>query len=57
MSGLGMRAALGARAGFVGVDNGGHYVYGTGSTCADQATVAFLTNGTLPARDRYCAKS
>ncbi|HWC79653.1 MAG TPA: alpha/beta hydrolase [Pseudonocardiaceae bacterium] len=54
-SGLGMRKALGARAGFVGVDNGGHYVYGTGSTCADQATVAFLANGTLPSQDLYCA--
>ena len=37
------------RAGFVGVDNGGHYVYDTGSACADQATNAFLTKGTLPA--------
>ncbi len=54
-TGLGMRAALGSRAGFVGVDNGGHYVYGTGSTCADQATIAFLTNGTLPTHDLYCA--
>ncbi|HEX3790656.1 MAG TPA: alpha/beta hydrolase [Pseudonocardiaceae bacterium] len=54
-SGLGMRRALSSRAGFVGVDNGGHYVYGTGSTCADQATVAFLTHGTLPAKDVYCA--
>jgi pimeloyl-ACP methyl ester carboxylesterase len=54
-SGLRMRRALGSRAGFVGVDNGGHYVYGTGSTCADQATVAFLANGTLPAKDEYCA--
>lgn len=54
-SGLGMRRTLGARAGFVGVDNGGHYVYGTGSSCADQATVAFLTKGTLPGKDLYCA--
>jgi pimeloyl-ACP methyl ester carboxylesterase len=53
-SGLGLRQALGSRAGFVGVDNGGHYVYGTGSTCADQATVAFLTKGTLP-NDEYCS--
>ena len=50
-----MRQALGDRAGFVGVDNGGHYVYGTGSTCADQATVAFLTDGALPAKDLFCA--
>ena len=54
-TGLGMRRALGSRAGFVGVDNGGHYVYGTGSTCADQATVAFLTTGALPSTDLYCA--
>lgn len=51
---LGMAKALGSRAGFVGVDNGGHYVYGTGSSCADQATIAFLTKGTLPAKPLYC---
>lgn len=51
---LGMAKALGNRAGFVGVDAGGHYVYGTGSSCADQATIAFLTNGTLPAKPLYC---
>jgi hypothetical protein len=53
--GLGMARALGSRAGFVGADNGGHYVYGTGSTCVDQATVAFLTKGTLPAKPMYCS--
>lgn len=51
---LGMARALGSRAGFVGADNGGHYVYGTGSACADQATVAFLTKGTLPAKPLNC---
>jgi pimeloyl-ACP methyl ester carboxylesterase len=51
---LGMARALGSRAGFVGTANGGHYVYGTGSACADQATVAFLTKGTLPAKPVYC---
>jgi pimeloyl-ACP methyl ester carboxylesterase len=51
---LGMARALGSRAGFVGADNGGHYVYGTGSTCADQATVTFLTKGTLPAKPLDC---
>jgi pimeloyl-ACP methyl ester carboxylesterase len=51
---LGMRAALGSRAGFVGADNGGHYVYGTGSPCADRATDEFLTHGTLPRNDLYC---
>jgi len=51
---LGMAKALGNRAGFAGADAGGHYVYGTGSSCADQATIAFLTNGTLPAKPLYC---
>jgi pimeloyl-ACP methyl ester carboxylesterase len=51
---LGLARALGSRAGFVGVDNGGHYVYGVGSTCADQATVAFLSQGTLPAKPLSC---
>jgi pimeloyl-ACP methyl ester carboxylesterase len=52
---LGMAQALGSRAGFVGAGNGGHYVYGTGSACADQASVAFLTRGTLPAKPEYCS--
>jgi pimeloyl-ACP methyl ester carboxylesterase len=52
--GLGMRKALGKRAAFVGADNGGHYVYGTGSSCVDRTTVAFLAQGTLPAKDLYC---
>ncbi|MEV4077408.1 alpha/beta hydrolase [Nonomuraea fuscirosea] len=54
-AGRGMRRALGDRAGFVGVQHGGHFAYGTGSACADQATVAFLTKGTLPAKDLSCA--
>ncbi len=53
-SGQGLRKALGDRATFVGVDNGGHYVYGRGSECADAATVNFLTTGTLPDEDVYC---
>jgi len=53
-AGRGLRRTLGHRAGFVGVDNGGHYVYHEGSACADQATVAFLTTGHLPGRDVYC---
>jgi hypothetical protein len=52
---LGMGRALGSRAGFVGTGNGGHYVYGTGSACADQASVAFLARGTLPAKPEYCS--
>ena len=51
---LGLARALRSRAGFVGVDNGGHYVYGVGSACADQAAVAFLSQGTLPAKPLSC---
>lgn len=52
--GLGLYEVLGRRAGFVGADNGGHYVYHQGSTCVDQATVTFLTTGRLPAEKVYC---
>ncbi|MDN3354449.1 alpha/beta hydrolase [Actinomadura sp. DC4] len=53
-TGRGLRRALGSQAAFVGVDNGGHYVYHSGSTCADAATVAFLAEGKLPAKDVHC---
>ncbi|TQM03083.1 alpha/beta fold hydrolase [Pseudonocardia kunmingensis] len=53
-SGQGLREVLGERAAFVGVDNGGHYVYDQGSACADGATVAFLDTGRLPAEDVFC---
>jgi hypothetical protein len=53
-SGIGLSHALGDRAAFVGVDNGGHYVYNEGSACADKATVDFLTTGHLPAKDVNC---
>jgi pimeloyl-ACP methyl ester carboxylesterase len=53
-SGKGLRDALGDRARFVGVDNGGHYVYNAGSACADKATIDFLTTGALPDKDPYC---
>ena len=53
-SGIGLRHALGNRAAFVGVDNGGHYVYHEGSACADNATVAFLDTGRLPEKDLDC---
>ncbi|MFD2418216.1 alpha/beta hydrolase [Amycolatopsis pigmentata] len=53
-SGVGLRQALGNRAAFVGVDNGGHYVYNEGSACADRATVDFLTSGHLPDKDVFC---
>jgi pimeloyl-ACP methyl ester carboxylesterase len=52
--GVGLHKVLGKRSGFVGADNGGHYVYGQGSTCVDEATVKFLTTGQLPAKDVYC---
>jgi pimeloyl-ACP methyl ester carboxylesterase len=52
--GLGLYKVLGNRAGFVGADNGGHYVYHQGSTCVDQATVTFLTTGQLPDKKVYC---
>ena len=51
---LGLRQALGDRASLVGVNNGGHYVYGTGSDCADQAANAFLTGGARPDQDVSC---
>ena len=46
-----MRKALGNRASFVGADNGGHYVYGTGNACAGRITHTFLTSGELPTKD------
>ncbi len=52
--GRGLSVALGERAAFVGADHGGHYVYGQGSTCVDEATVAFLTTGRLPEEEIYC---
>ncbi|OZM78951.1 alpha/beta fold hydrolase [Pseudonocardia sp. MH-G8] len=53
-SGQGLREVLGDRAAFVGVDNGGHYVYNEGSACADGATVHFLNTGQLPDEDVFC---
>ncbi|SEF38226.1 alpha/beta hydrolase fold [Amycolatopsis pretoriensis] len=53
-SGTGLRRILGDRAAFVGVGNGGHYVYHEGSACADNATVSFLDTGRLPERDLDC---
>ncbi|MFE0924709.1 alpha/beta hydrolase [Streptomyces mutabilis] len=52
--GVGLHKSLGDGSAFVGVDNGGHYVYGEGSACADEATVGFLTTGHLPDEDVYC---
>jgi len=52
---LAMRAALGARARLVSVDEGGHTVYAvTANRCANAAGDAFLASGTLPASDMFC---
>ncbi|NUQ99234.1 MAG: alpha/beta fold hydrolase [Streptomyces sp.] len=53
-SGVGLHKALRGGSAYVGVDNGGHYVYNEGSPCADKATVGFLTTGHLPGKDVYC---
>ncbi len=53
-SGVGLHKALGSGSAFVGVDNGGHRVYGEGSDCADKATIDFLTTGNLPDGDVQC---
>jgi pimeloyl-ACP methyl ester carboxylesterase len=54
-SGYGLRQALGRRAAFVSVDQGGHGVYAfTDSPCANGVGTAFLAFGTLPAADRLC---
>ncbi|CAL9649421.1 alpha/beta hydrolase [Streptomyces sp. enrichment culture] len=51
---VGLHKALGDSSVLLGVDNGGHYVYDTGSACADKATVDFLTTGRLPNEDVNC---
>ncbi|MEV6948707.1 alpha/beta hydrolase [Streptomyces sp. NPDC051172] len=53
-SGVGLHKALSDGSAFVGVDNGGHYVYNEGSACADKATVGFLATGRLPGKDVHC---
>ncbi|MBX7554937.1 alpha/beta hydrolase [Streptomyces sp. NPDC004232] len=52
--GVGLHKALGDGSAFVGVDNGGHYVYNEGSACIDKVTVGLLTTGHLPKKDVYC---
>ncbi|MFF4578725.1 alpha/beta hydrolase [Streptomyces sp. NPDC001389] len=52
---LRMRAALGARAVMVRVDQGGHGMYlGNGNACGDRAVTRFLATGARPARDTDC---
>ncbi|MFD7531712.1 alpha/beta hydrolase [Streptomyces sp. NPDC059849] len=53
---LKMRAAFGDRARMVAVDHGGHGMYlGNGNACGDRAVTGFLTTGTRPEHDTYCA--
>ncbi|MGW0855620.1 alpha/beta hydrolase [Streptomyces sp. NPDC002690] len=52
---LKMRAALGAKARMVTVEQGGHGMYlGNGNACGDRTVATFLTTGRRPARDTYC---
>ena len=51
-----MRSALGQRAVMVSVDEGGHAIFGfETNSCVNQAAVAYLGNGVLPAQDTSCA--
>lgn len=53
---LKMREALGDRARLVAVGHGGHGLYlGNGNACGDRAVTTFLTTGTRPEQDTYCA--
>lgn len=53
---LKMRRALGDRARLVTVDHGGHGVYlAGGNACGDRAVTHYLTTGTRPQQDTYCA--
>lgn len=55
---LGMRAALGKRAAFVTVNQGGHGVYLVNpNVCANDLATAWLVTGALPATDRSCPAS
>jgi pimeloyl-ACP methyl ester carboxylesterase len=51
-----MRSALGQRAVMVSVDEGGHAIFGfETNSCVNNAAVAYLGNGVLPAQDTFCA--
>jgi pimeloyl-ACP methyl ester carboxylesterase len=51
-----MRSALGQRAVMVSVDEGGHAIFGfETNSCVNNAAVAYLGNGVLPAQDSSCA--
>jgi pimeloyl-ACP methyl ester carboxylesterase len=50
-----MRNALGQRAVMVSVDEGGHAIFGfETNACVNNAAVAYLSNGVLPAQDTSC---
>ncbi|HEX6682075.1 MAG TPA: alpha/beta hydrolase, partial [Candidatus Limnocylindrales bacterium] len=52
---FGMRTAFGSRAAMVSQDAGGHTVYGIhASDCTASIATAFLVDGVLPAKDRFC---
>jgi len=51
-----MRNALGQRAVMVSVDEGGHAIFGfETNSCVNNAAIAYLGNGVLPAQDTSCA--
>ena len=51
-----MRSALGQRAVMVSVDEGGHAIFGfETNSCVNNAAIAYLGNGVLPAKDAFCA--
>ena len=51
---LRLHEELGGRSVLVGADNGGHYVYHTGSLCVDDAVNQYLSTGRMPKQDLYC---
>ena len=55
ITGFGLRQALGSRAAFVSVDQGGHGAITTGAACPLAYATEFLVAGRLPAHDRFCA--
>jgi pimeloyl-ACP methyl ester carboxylesterase len=55
VSGFGLREAMGKRAAFVSVDQGGHGAYLiTDAPCVADIATAFLTTGALPGHDTFC---
>lgn len=55
VSGFGLRKAMGKRATFVSIDQGGHGAYlVTDAPCVADIATAFLTTGALPGHDTFC---